>query len=156
MLAVLLLSLLLLPLVEIGVFIEVGRRIGLWPTLGLTVATAIGGSLLLRQQGLSALLRAQRAVQRGDPPVAELLEGACVLVGGILLLLPGFVTDVAGVLLLVPPSRRLLLALLVRRLARRARARGRGRPDVIDGEFREVRPPPEPGDDEPPRLPPCG
>ena len=145
------LGFLLTPLVEIGVFIQVGGWLGLWPTLALVVATAVAGTWLLRLQGLGTLARARAALARGEPPVAELFDGACLLLAGALLLTPGFVTDELRALLLVPALRRLLLARLARHFATRAefhasgfgRAPGTGAAGggaTIEGEFHEVDP----------------
>lgn len=148
-----------IPLLEIAVFIQVGDRIGLWPTLAIVVLTAIVGTYLLRLQGLMTLQRAQEAVDRGELPLKEVFDGACLLVAGVLLLTPGFVTDLLGVLLFLPPVR----ALLRRLLARRLRLHVAGGPpghgplddDIIEGEWRDVTPPTPPDrrlpDDDAPR-----
>ena len=96
------------PIVEIAVFIEVGGRIGLWPTVGTVVMTAIFGTALLRQQGLATLYKAQESLQQNRFPLAEVFDGLCLLFAGALLLTPGFVTDAVGFLLFVPPLRALL------------------------------------------------
>ena len=100
-----LLALILVPLIEIGVFIEVGGAIGLWPTLALIVVTALLGTWQLQAQGLTTLNRAREQMDRGAMPARELFDGACLLIAGALLLVPGFVTDVLGALLFVPPVR---------------------------------------------------
>jgi UPF0716 protein FxsA len=144
---------LLLPLAEIGVFIQVGGLIGLWPTLGLIVATAIAGGIIVRAQGLSVLARARGALEANRMPVFELFEGACILVAGALLLTPGFVTDSFGALLLVPGTRRWLYQRF-RRIAERHQAASapadptRPEPKVIDVDFEEV-----PADADPLREP---
>lgn len=93
------------PLLEIAVFVAVGGEIGLWPTLGAVVATALAGSVLLRVQGLSTLYRAREHLERGELPVKELFDGVCLVFAGALLLTPGFVTDGVGLLLFLPPFR---------------------------------------------------
>ena len=113
---ILLAAFILTPLVEIGVFIEVGDYLGLWLTLALIVATAAGGLALLRHQGLATFARAREALSRHQPPVDEVFDGLCLLVAGALLLTPGFVTDALGFLLLVPAARRLLQGILVTRI----------------------------------------
>ncbi len=102
---VIFLALIGVPVIEIAVFIEVGGRIGLWPTVGLIVLTALVGTALLRHQGLSTLARARASLDQGKLPMRELLDGVCLLIAGALLLTPGFVTDAVGALLLVPPLR---------------------------------------------------
>ena len=142
------------PLVEIAVFIKVGGIIGLGWTLACVVLTAVIGTALLRQQGLATLQRAQDSMARNEMPLRELFDGACLLVAGVLLLTPGFVTDAAGALLLLPPIREVLRQFLARRLvAGNVHVHGfpgngpfddepfgngsRARPthDVIDGEY---------------------
>jgi UPF0716 protein FxsA len=94
------------PLLEIALFIEIGGWIGLGPTLALIVLTAVIGALMLRQQGIGVLMRAQRQLAEGTLPVMEVFEGLCLVIGGALLLTPGFFTDALGALLLVPAVRR--------------------------------------------------
>ena len=94
-----------IPLIEIGLFIEVGGRIGMWPTILIVVATAIIGTALLRQQGLSALSRLQNSLAMGEPPLAPVFDGFCLLAAAILLLTPGFFTDTLGFLLFISPLR---------------------------------------------------
>lgn len=102
----------LMPLAEVIVLLEVGSRIGLWPTVLCIVLTATLGVMLLRQQGVSVLLRGVRRAEAGGLPAQELLEAFVLAIGGALLLTPGFITDAIGFACLVPPSR----AFLVRRL----------------------------------------
>ena len=103
------------PLVELYLLIEVGSRIGAFPTIALCLFTAALGGLLVRWQGLQVLLRVRDSLQRREAPAIELLEGAAILVAGVLLLLPGFVTDTVGYLLLIPPLRRAAIMFLLRR-----------------------------------------
>ncbi|MDH3229340.1 MAG: FxsA family protein [Alphaproteobacteria bacterium] len=93
------------PILEIAVFIQAGGLIGLWPTLAAVVVTAVIGVALLRAQGLAALDRARRQLDRGQIPIAEVFTGVCLLIAGALLLTPGFITDAVGFLLLIPPVR---------------------------------------------------
>ena len=110
----LLLLLIGLPLVEITVFIQVGSEIGALWTILLTVATAIAGSLMLRIQGLTLLTRMRGEMDRGEVPGADLVEGALMVVASILLLIPGFVTDAVGLLLFVPPVRKIIAGQVIR------------------------------------------
>lgn len=105
----------LVPIVEMWVLIEVGSKIGALPTIFLVFFTAVVGLALLRQQGLSTLLRVNQRMEQGQLPAAEILEGMLLAVGGVLLLTPGFVTDIIGFACLLPPSRKLLVASLLRR-----------------------------------------
>ncbi|TCD15992.1 FxsA family protein [Oricola cellulosilytica] len=97
--------LLIIPLLEIGVFIAVGSQIGVFATLGMIVLTAIIGSILLRVQGFGLLTRMRRDLDEGRVPGRELVHGVMILVAGVLLLTPGFVTDTLGFLLFVPALR---------------------------------------------------
>ena len=142
---VILLALIGVPLIEIAVFIEVGDRIGLWSTLGLIVATAVAGAALLRHQGLTTVTRARSSLDRGELPVQEMLDGVCLVIAGALLLTPGFVTDAAGAVLLVPAFRRLLQAWAIQRLMAGGNLRSSGPwphgdrdAGVIDGDFSEI------------------
>lgn len=111
--------LLLLPVLEIAIFIEVGSRIGAGATVGLIILSAVLGVLLLRRQGLSVLRKAQAAADRGELPVGAVFEGFCVAVGGILLIIPGFLTDTVAVLLLLPPLRNAVGLWLFERMRRK-------------------------------------
>ena len=140
---VLFLLFLLVPLIEIGVFIEVGGLIGLLPTLGLILLTAVLGTWQLRAQGLSTLARARQQMEQGQLPAQELYDGFCLIIAGALLLTPGFVTDAVGFALFVPAFRRLLRQVVAQRIRMRAEVRmrqdgNRGSSTIIDGEFREV------------------
>jgi UPF0716 protein FxsA len=147
-LPVLLVLFIAVPIVELAAILQVGDWIGFWPTLGLLVADSILGSLLMRSQGRAAWRRFDAALKAGRPPAAEVLDGVLVIFGGALLLTPGFVTDLVGILLLLPPTRAIVRRLLVRRLAHRmmvsafgAGARPRGRGFDVEGTSTEPRPP---------------
>ncbi len=108
-------AVILLPLIEIAVFIWVGDLIGVLPTILLTVITAMAGTIMLRQQGLSLLMRMQTELDAGRAPGNEVMQGAMIVLASILLLLPGFVTDAIGLLLFVPPVRAALSNFIVSR-----------------------------------------
>lgn len=121
------------PLVELALLIQVGRWMGLLPTVALVVITGILGATLARLQGLATLARFQKALNEGRLPHRELIEGVFILVAAAVLLTPGLLTDATGFLLLVPPVRRALVARVERWLQGRARvvvtraeSRGRG------------------------------
>lgn len=102
---IILLAFAALPLLELTVSIVVGQRIGLWPTLGLLVAAAILGGAVLHRQGIAVLSRGF-ILERDGEPLVPVIDGALIVCAGILLAVPGFVTDVVGLLLLIPPVRR--------------------------------------------------
>jgi UPF0716 protein FxsA len=131
------------PILEIAVFIEVGGRIGLEPTVAVVVATALAGAALLRHQGLATVHRARHSLAEGRMPLAEVFDGLCLIFAGALLLTPGFVTDGVGLLLFVPGLRAALRAFLGRRLVDPSRPPPPGGGPVIEGEFQRV------ADDEP-------
>jgi UPF0716 protein FxsA len=107
------------PIAELAVIIQVGQAIGVWWTIALLVADSLFGSWLMRHQGRTAWRRFNEAVQAGRVPTREVLDGALVIFGGALLLTPGFITDILGLVLLVPPTRVLVRGILARRLTHR-------------------------------------
>lgn len=157
------LAFILVPIIEIAIFIEVGGAIGLWNTLAVVVLTAVVGTWMLRAQGMRTLRSAQDSLARQVFPVSEVFDGLCLLVGGALLLTPGFLTDGLGFLLFLPPVRAAIRGVILRFLSAsgtnwtggevpgsgesggRSPDNGEGR--TIEGEFREV-PPDRRGGDE--------
>lgn len=141
-----------LPLLDLASLIFVGRSIGGWPTLALVVLSAAAGVLLIRAQSFAILTQARQALNAGRFPARQVFDGACALIGGALLVLPGFVSDILGMILLLPPCRTLLLAIISRRIARSghfafwtveppsAPSRAPGGATVIEGEYRTVEP----------------
>jgi UPF0716 protein FxsA len=127
MLPVLLLAFIVVPLAELYVIIQVGQWLGVLPTIAILLADSILGSLLMRAQGRLAWMRFSEAVQAGRPPAREVLDGGLVLLGGAFLLTPGFLSDVLGLALLLPPTRALFRRLLARRLLLRMTASLTGR-----------------------------
>ena len=119
MLATLFLAFLAIPLIEIVLFIEVGSRIGTWMTLSIVAGTALLGASLARHEGLKTWWRIQDKLASGRMPDAELLEAVVVLLAGVLLLTPGFLTDALGFLLLYPGTRQMMTRWLKRRLSQR-------------------------------------
>ncbi len=152
-----LIVLLLWGALELAVLVKLAGSLGVLSTVAVVVGLGVAGTLLVRREGLATLRRAHAATQAGRLPVVDLFDGACILVAGLLLLLPGLLSDVPALALLLPPVRRLLY----NALARRARAAGGGAasarrsgPALIEGEYEEVEPlPPDDGSDErrPPR-----
>jgi UPF0716 protein FxsA len=119
MLILLLLLFILVPIAELIVLIQVGQLIGVWWTVLLLLADAVLGSLLWRSQGRAVWRRFNAAVSEGRMPHREVIDGVLVIFGGALLLTPGFISDIFGVLFLLPPTRALLRGLLVRRATMR-------------------------------------
>ncbi len=114
----LILIFIVVPLIEILLLIEIGSRIGALNTIFIIVLTGILGASMMRQQGFTIIRNIQRDLSQGRMPTGELINGALVLVGGIVLLTPGFFTDAVGFILLVPATRALIrkkIQLLIRR-----------------------------------------
>jgi len=118
------------PLLELAVLIKLGQSIGLWPTILVLIATAVLGMAILHTQGLAAFRRAMEAISEGRPPVEPVVDGAMLMIAGTLLVVPGLITDAAGLVLLIPPVRRWLGAAWVRRML----AAGRVHATVVTSE----------------------
>lgn len=140
MLPRLLLLFITVPLIELYLLVKVGERVGAGPTIALVILTGILGAALARSQGRSILQNLQADLQAGRPPTNELLDGFLVLVGGIVLLTPGLLTDLFGFALLIPalraPIRKSLKAGLASRIVtsfpRQPQQRKPRDEDVID------------------------
>jgi UPF0716 protein FxsA len=153
------------PIAEIFVLIKIGEAIGFFPTIALLILDSILGAALMRQQGRAAWLRFNQALAEGRVPGREVIDGVLVIFGGALLLTPGFLSDILGLILLIPPTRAVVRGVLVRRFGGRlvesatggaqmrfgrmfgaggASPRPRPRPghddDVVEGTAREVPP----------------
>lgn len=153
MLILLIALIICVPIVEIYLIVQIGGLIGLWPTVFVLLASSVAGAFLLRHQGRSAMNSFRSALDQGRIPAREVFDGTLVLLGGALLLTPGFLTDFFGLLLLLPPTRDLFRVLGERfarsRLAgpgfgsgwapRSSRPRPGGkRPGDIDGTAEEI------------------
>jgi UPF0716 protein FxsA len=108
----LLIAFIAVPLIEIGLFVQVGDAIGLWPTLLIVLLTAIAGTALVRSQGTQVVHALQGSFQAMQDPTEPLAHGAMILFAGALLLTPGFFTDAFGFLLLFPPFRNLITKMI--------------------------------------------
>lgn len=139
------------PIVEIALFIQVGGLIGMWPTLGIVVLTAVLGTMMMRAQGALAMRDVQRSFSDLRDPTEPLAHGAMILVAGVLLLTPGFFTDALGLSLLIPQVRRAVFAYVAARVKVQTVHYGQAGPgpqsprgpqpdgeDIIDGDFHEV------------------
>ena len=120
-----------IPFVELVLLVRLGGTIGFMPTLAVCLLTGVAGATLARSQGLSVLRRIQEVSAQGQLPTRELLDGAMILLAGMVLITPGFLTDAFGLLLLTPPFRAVMRVVLARRLQARmvagARPGGPGR-----------------------------
>jgi UPF0716 protein FxsA len=110
------------PILELAVFVQVAAWIG-WPlAVLLIIAFSVGGAWLMKREGLAVLRRSRQQWQRGEVPAVEVVNGLLILVAGMLMVLPGFITDVLGLVLLIPPTRTLVRVALLRRFEKRIRA----------------------------------
>ncbi len=143
----------LVPLAELYVIYKVGDAIGIWPTIALLAADSLLGSVLLRTQGRTVWRRFNEALAQGKVPHREVIDGVLVVFGGAFLITPGFLTDIAGLLLLLPPTRSLVRGVVAKRLGRRVvvgvtgRGNGSSRPRPgsdydVEGSAREYEGPP--------------
>jgi UPF0716 protein FxsA len=138
---ILFLAILIIPFAEIYLLIQVGGIIGAFSTILLVVLTAVLGTWLLRQQGFATFQRFQENLARGEIPAYEMVEGPIILVGGALLLTPGFITDIIGVACLIPQLRRKIAQYVIEHYLVQAGAHFQqskaAENNVLEGEFRK-------------------
>jgi len=103
------------PLLEFYVIVQVGGHIGLLPTVALLIAVSAVGTSLIKREGIKVYREFVAAIQRGEEPTEQLVHGVCLLAAGVLMLAPGFMSDVVSIALLVPPTRGLIVKLVLRR-----------------------------------------
>jgi len=137
-----------IPALELATFIKVGAQVGVFNTIAFTFLTAIIGVGLVRHQGFQALTELRQAADEGRPPVLEIVSGALLLLAGVLLFIPGFITDAIGFVLLIPPLRKALAAWIVARLASQVQAQAHVCTDpsgatIIEAEVVEIEDEPE-------------
>jgi len=131
---------LLVPFAELYVIYKIGDAIGYWWVFVILAADSLLGAYLLRSQGRAVWRRFNRTLSEGRVPHREVIDGVLVIFGGAFLITPGFISDILGVLLLLPPTRSVFRRLVVRRLGRRvtvAAPRGRSAGYDVDGTARE-------------------
>ena len=146
---------LLIPFIEIGIFIWAGDVFGFWPTVLMVVVTAFLGSAIIKYQGLQTVHQMQSNMRGGELPVKEIFDGFCLVAAGAFLITPGFFTDTVGFLLLIPPLRDHFRAHIKnsKRFHFSSTMHGQGPaqhhaprdPNVIEGEYERVE------DEEPPK-----
>lgn len=103
----LLILFIVIPIIEIAILVKIGSLLGFWPTMLIVIATGISGATLARIQGFLVLTRIRTELQMGRMPAEEIIDGLLILIGGILLLTPGLLTDLMGFLMLIQSSRKL-------------------------------------------------
>jgi UPF0716 protein FxsA len=138
------------PIAELAVIIQVGEAIGVWWTIAILIADSVLGSMLMRSQGRAVWQRFNATLQAGRAPAREIADGVLVIFGGALLLTPGFITDIVGLLFLLPPTRAIIRRVFLRQAMRRITVtmatgarmprRGGGRDDDVEGTAVDVDP----------------
>ena len=129
---------LVVPIVELAVILQVGQAIGVLETVALLIAVSVVGGWLVKREGVGALRRISTAVQAGRVPGRDLADGALIVLAGALLITPGFLSDVLGIALLLPPVRAVIRPVLIGALARRALGRTVGGPRGYSGRTIDV------------------
>ncbi|MBU3020394.1 FxsA family protein [Aestuariibacter sp. A3R04] len=110
----------IMPIIEIALLVKVGGIIGGWNTIGIVLLTAFIGAYFVRREGVSTLQTAQAKMQRGEMPGKELIDGLMLAVAGVLMVTPGFVTDIFGILLVMPGTRHGIAAFVTKHMKMRA------------------------------------
>jgi len=150
-LMLLVLVFLVVPIAELYLILKVGDTIGIGWTVLLLVADSILGAVLLKTQGRAVWRRFNRELEKGRMPHREAIDGVLVIFGGAFLLTPGFISDIAGILLLVPPTRAVIRGIVIRRLGKRFVTSVTGRQTAppqppsdfdVEGSATEYEPPP--------------
>ncbi|MFT2089413.1 FxsA family protein [Paraglaciecola sp. 2405UD69-4] len=143
----------ILPIAEIAILINVGELIGGWYTVAIVILTAFIGARLVRQQGLTTLTQAQQKMQTGIMPGQEMAEGLLLAIAGVLLVTPGFITDILGLLLTLPMTRPIIASSLLKRVIvntanpsfhsgfQQSQHTKQESEDIIEGEFERKDPP---------------
>lgn len=137
------------PMIELALIIKVGQTLGFWMTLALMIGMAIAGTAMLNRQGIGVMKKAAEALAEGRPPVAAVIDSVFLFVAGLLLVTPGFLSDILGLLLLIPPVRRWIASAAFRHMTKtgqvrvRTYQRGRWTETGPDGPSRPTHPPAE-------------
>ena len=126
----------IIPLVELWVLIEIGKQIGAWETIGLCIVTGVLGAFLVQLEGLKVWARLQYELMQFRMPTKEIIDGVLILIGGIVLLTPGVITDFIGLTLLLPFTRPLYRNYLQRKFEGKMRSVGQ---DFRQGQSRSVK-----------------
>ena len=130
----LLLLIIFIPIVEIYLFIKIGSQIGALTTISLIFLTAFVGVLYARYEGFNTLRSGMSQIIRNELPIYEIVSGAALAFAALLLILPGFATDILGLLIIFPPTRKLFLKNVGKNYSKKAKEKQ----DFIDGEFEDV------------------
>ena len=129
-----LLSIILVPIVEIYLFIKIGAKIGAFTTILLIFITAIAGIIYARYEGLNTLRSAYSQMIKQETPAYEIISGAAIAFAALLLIIPGFATDIIGFLIIFPITRKLILG----KVSTKIKKRESNKNNFIDGEFEDI------------------
>ncbi len=129
-----LLSIILVPIVEIYLFIKIGAKIGAFSTILLIFITAITGIIYARYEGLNTLRSAYWQIIKQETPAYEIISGAAIAFAALLLIIPGFATDIIGFLIIFPITRKLILS----KVSKKIKKKEPDKNDIIDGEFEDI------------------
>ena len=128
------LSIVLVPIIEIYLFIKIGSQIGAFNTISLIFVTAITGIFYARYEGLNTLKSGFSQLTRGEAPAYEIISGAAIAFAALLLIIPGFLTDIIGFILIFPITRKFFL----KRLKKKIKTNTEIKKNYIDGEFEDI------------------
>ena len=128
------LSIVLIPIVEIYLFIKIGAQIGAFNTILLIFITAITGIIYARYEGLNTLRSAYSQITKQETPAYEIISGAAIAFAALLLIVPGFATDIIGFLIILPVTRKLIL----RKISMKIKKKQSDKNNFIDGEFEDI------------------
>ena len=129
-----LISIILVPIMEIYLFIKIGGQIGAFNTILLIIITAITGIIYARYEGLNTLRSAYSQIIKQETPTYEIISGAAIAFAALLLIIPGFATDIIGFLIILPVTRKLILG----KVSTKIKKRESDKNNIIDGEFEDI------------------
>ena len=129
-----LLSIIIIPIIEIYLFIQIGSEIGAFTTILFIFLTAIVGIYYAKYEGLNTLKSGFEQLSRNEAPTYEMISGAAIAIAAILLIIPGFATDIIGFFLIFPPSRKLIFGKLAKKFSRKENKKN----NYIDGDFEDI------------------
>ena len=130
----LLLIIILVPIIEIYLFIKIGSQIGAFSTISLIFITAFLGIIYARYEGFNTLKSGMSQIIKNEMPIYEIISGAALAFAAFLLILPGFATDILGLLIIFPPTRKLLL----KKVSTKYSEKKKKKQDFIEGEFKDI------------------
>ena len=136
----------IIPLIEVMLFIKIGQHIGLWNTIIIIIFTGIIGAILVKSQGITILNKALEEIKSNKIPIFSILEGIAILIAGAFLLTPGFLTDTLGCILLIPKTRNLIISYISKYLKKRTvykdktsfYSKDKDKEKIFEGDYEEI------------------